>query len=67
MPNLYKSFYLQDIINKINEVALCSQLECYMDEKAAYANVCTAMYNEGIHDLAKDLVQEFTREATESE
>ena len=69
MPNMYKSFYLQDLLAMINVTALDTMLGTSLSlvEDSKNENVCVAMYNDGIKDMAKAICTRLTEEASQSE
>ena len=69
MPNLYKSFYYQDLMAMINEVALDTMIGTSLSlvEDSKNENVCVAMYNDGIKEMAKAIRTRLTEEASQSE
>lgn len=67
MPNMYKSFYLQDILAAVNEVALETMLETTFKDDGESENACIALYNDGIRDMAKAIARRLNEEAVTSE
>ena len=67
MPNMYKSFYLQDILAAVNEVALETMLETTLEDDGESKNACIALYNDGIRDMAKAIARRLNEEAVTSE
>ena len=66
MPNLYKSFYLQDILKIINDVALEAMLTPVFNAEGN-ENGFVAFYNDGIRTMAEKLAESFNMEATKNE
>lgn len=73
MANEYKSFYLKDILNRIDEVAVdIMMVPCFSEKKpdgtlATLAEVSNhnsliAMHNEGIREMAKMLKARLAQE-----
>ena len=67
MPNLYKSFYLQDLLAVINEVALEAMYETKFDSVDNRENAYIGIYNDGIRDMAKAIAERLNEEAVENE
>ena len=67
MPNLYKSFCLQDLLAMINEVALETMLETTFEDDGESKNACIALYNDGIRDMAKAIARRLNGEASKDE
>lgn len=67
MPNMYKSFYLQDILAAVNEVALKTMLETTFEDDCERENACIAVYNDGIRDMAKAIAERLSEEASKGE
>lgn len=67
MPNMYKSFYLQDILAAVNEVALETMLETTFEDDCESENALIGIYNDGIRDMAKAIARRLNEEAVTSE
>ena len=67
MPNMYKSFYFQDLLAMTNEIALETMLKASWEDDGEHENVCITMYNDGIRDMAKAITKRLTEEASQSE
>ena len=67
MPNMYKSFYLQDILAAVNEVALETMLETTFEDDGESENACIALYNDGIRDMAQAIARRLNEEASKGE
>ena len=67
MPNMYKSFYLQDILAAVNEVALETMLETTFEDDCERENALIGIYNDGIRDMAKAIARRLNEEAVTSE
>ena len=67
MPNMYKSFYLQDILAAVNEVALETMLETTFEDDCKSENALIGIYNDGIRDMAKAIARRLNEEAVTSE
>ena len=67
MPNMYKSFYFQDLLAMTNEIALEAMLETTCEDDCEHKNACIALYNDGIRDMAKAIARRLTEEASKSE
>ena len=67
MPNMYKSFYLQDILAAINETALENMFAPSWANDRDKENTCVSMYNDGIRCMAKAIAERLSEEAVKSE
>ena len=73
MANEYKSIYLRDLIDVINQVAMDIMIVPVFSEKKPDGTLATpteisihnthiAMHNEGIREMAKMLIEKLTEE-----